>query len=332
MNRKSITLAISVLALAACSEPPPPQTESQSFNVDATRLTVSGISSGAYMAGQYHVAHSADVSGAGLIAGGPYYCATGSMNQGLGPCMNGGDMGMDGLAEYARAQSAADTIDALTNLNGDSVWVFLGSNDNVIHPDVPAAAVEFYDQVADEIAVTTVNDVAAPHGMPTVVGDGACEEIVTPFLNNCGYDAAGELLKSITAITNERSDQADGELITVTQPGAAEAEMLDEALLFVPSACAAGESCGLHIAFHGCQQSTAFVDDAFARTAGYNEWASNNDLLVLYPQVSSSRVAPINPLGCWDWWGYTGEEYATRSAAQISVVKALVDSLSGKSN
>ena len=92
---------------------------------------------------------------------------------------------------------------------------------------------------------------------------------------------------------------------------------------------AAGEACGLHIAFHGCQQSTAFVENAFANSSGYNEWASSNNLLVLYPQVDSSRVAPLNPLGCWDWWGYTDENYATRAGAQVSVVSALVDSLSG---
>ena len=35
-------------------------------------ITVSGLSSGGYMAVQYQVAHSSSVAGAGVIAGGPY--------------------------------------------------------------------------------------------------------------------------------------------------------------------------------------------------------------------------------------------------------------------
>jgi poly(3-hydroxybutyrate) depolymerase len=105
--------------------------------------------------------------------------------------------------------------------------------------------------------------------------------------------------------------------------------MLETAFLYVPESCAAGKICGLHVALHGCQQSAEFVGDAFAANAGYNEWAESNDLLVLYPQVSSSKLAPMNPMGCWDWWGYTGEQYATKAGPQIVVIKSMIDALAG---
>jgi poly(3-hydroxybutyrate) depolymerase len=38
------------------------------------QCTVSGVSSGAAMAIQFHVAHSSLVSGAGIVAGPPYWC------------------------------------------------------------------------------------------------------------------------------------------------------------------------------------------------------------------------------------------------------------------
>ncbi len=44
--------------------------------VDARRysnVTVSGISSGGYMAVQFHVAFSSVVDGSGVVAGGPFY-------------------------------------------------------------------------------------------------------------------------------------------------------------------------------------------------------------------------------------------------------------------
>ena len=45
------------------------------YNVDLHETTVSGISSGAYMAVHFGVAHSAIVKGVGTTAGGPYLCA-----------------------------------------------------------------------------------------------------------------------------------------------------------------------------------------------------------------------------------------------------------------
>ena len=43
---------------------------SGSYNVDSSQVSVSGMSSGACMATQFHVAHSSDVMGVGIIAGG----------------------------------------------------------------------------------------------------------------------------------------------------------------------------------------------------------------------------------------------------------------------
>ena len=48
-------------------------------------VTVSGISSGGYMAVQFQVAYSSVVRGAGIVAGGPYYCAEGSVRRNRGP-------------------------------------------------------------------------------------------------------------------------------------------------------------------------------------------------------------------------------------------------------
>ena len=36
---------------------------------------------------------------------------------------------------------------------------------------------------------------------------------------------------------------------------------------------------------------------------------------------------PLNPQGCWDWWGYTGNDYATQDAEQIQAVKQIAQSL-----
>src|SRR5271157_5664425 len=45
------------------------------YSVDPAQISVAGLSSGAFMANQLHIAHSADVMGAAMIAGGLYGCA-----------------------------------------------------------------------------------------------------------------------------------------------------------------------------------------------------------------------------------------------------------------
>ena len=49
----------------------------QPFNVDISQTSVSGLSSGGYMAVQLEVAYSSIVKGVGVIAAGPYFCAQG---------------------------------------------------------------------------------------------------------------------------------------------------------------------------------------------------------------------------------------------------------------
>ena len=314
--------------LAACGAEAPPPVETPTFNIDTSRITVSGASSGAMMATQIHIAHSGLVGGVAMVSGGPYYCAQGSLKLGLGPCMQGGDIGTADLIAHLRRSSAAGNIDDISNLSDDHVWLFRGTADGVMHSDLTKAAREFYAEFTEQ-AVVVVDDIPAAHGFPTIAAGVPCAEMAPPFLNACDYDAAGELLQTLYGDLQPPGN-APADLIEVAQPGAGDAGMLPNALAYVPQACKDGAACGVHIVFHGCQQSTAFVGDEFAKGAGYNTWAATNKLVVLYPQVDSSRIAPMNPMGCWDWWGYTGENYATKDGAQVGVVKATLDALAGK--
>jgi poly(3-hydroxybutyrate) depolymerase len=70
---RAATLCACVALPAAHAAPLP------ALKIDAANVTVSGLSSGGYMATQLHVAWSSMFKGAGVIAGGPYYCAQGSI-------------------------------------------------------------------------------------------------------------------------------------------------------------------------------------------------------------------------------------------------------------
>ena len=52
------------------------------YNVDASQTSVSGLSSGGYMAVQFEVAFSSLVRGAGIIAGGPLLLRPGQSDYG----------------------------------------------------------------------------------------------------------------------------------------------------------------------------------------------------------------------------------------------------------
>ncbi len=58
--------------------------------------------------------------------------------------------------------------------------------------------------------------------------------------------------------------------------------------------------------------------------------AGANRIVVLYPQAARSLAWPFNPLGCWDWWGYSGADYATRAAAQLASVHRMLLALGAR--
>ena len=62
------SLAAAAFAAQAASPLPP-------LNVDKTQISVSGLSSGAFMANQLGYAYSSTFMGVGVFAGGPYMCA-----------------------------------------------------------------------------------------------------------------------------------------------------------------------------------------------------------------------------------------------------------------
>ena len=94
----------------------------------------------------------------------------------------------------------------------------------------------------------------------------------------------------------------------------------------MPAAILAAARCSLHVALHGCEQTMEQIGQDFAQHAGYIKWAEVNSIVVLFPQVRSS---PVNPKGCFDWWGYTGVDYASKLGAQMHAVHAMVARLAG---
>jgi poly(3-hydroxybutyrate) depolymerase len=307
-----------------------------SIQVDAQGTAVAGLSSGAYMAAQYELAYSAAVRGVAVVAGGPWNCTLGNMLN-AGACMGqvAGKTPVPALmADSARSAAAAGKIDSLDNLKGHRVYLFSGTNDQIVKTPVMDAAAAFYRLLGVEgDALDYVHTVPAGHAWITPEYGADCGANAAPFINHCsvggvGYDQAGEFLRHVYGNLNPPAAELSASVQTFDQKelAGAAAKMADEGYVFVPAACRSGARCRLVIVFHGCAQSAKTVGDKVYAHAGFNRWADTNQLVVLYPQVNASL---FNLQGCWDWFGYTGGAYASKAAPQLVAVKAMADRLMG---
>jgi len=342
MGRRQAQLvtAIAMLAVAACSRGADDAAGGERLPrlpIDPGSVTVSGISSGGAMAAQFHVAHSSLVRGAGLLAASPYRCAEGSVREALGRCMKGEpQIPVTQLVEQTRQLARDGRIDAVAGLEGGRVWLFHGAADPYVHTRVADALEAYYRAFVAPADLARVELAGASHTFPTADATAApCGVSETPFLGNCGLDGARALLAhAYGELAPGRAAREAGLVQFDQRPYANEAGsagLAESGWMYVPETCAAGaaNACRLHVVFHGCQQGGSFVGDAFVRRAGYLEVAEANRIVLLFPQVEKS-LQPLNAFGCWDWWGYEGEDYATRDGRQIRAVRAMIADLLGE--
>ncbi len=347
---RRLRIAAALLALAAlfsgCSSERADELPALGATLDAT--SVSGISSGAYMAGQFEIAHSRDVAGVGIVAGGPYGCSEslfadvipgpGTALLNLTKAVNGcmlnalqtfGVPNPAQLAQRADRLAGMDRIDPIANVKKHRIYLFSGKADHTVVPAIVDAARRFYEALGvPDAQISFVSDIDAGHGFVTNDKGRACDYTGAPYIIDCDYDQAGALLKQIYGPLKPPAAEATGTFLLFDQHPftheLASNGMSDRGIVYVPQACRQTRGCRVHIAFHGCGQNRTFVGDTFVRDSGFARWADTNKLIILFPQTATT---PFNPQGCWDWWGYTGPEYLTRNAVQIVAVRRMLEHL-----
>lgn len=311
------------------------------YNLDRDDVTVSGVSSGGYMAVQLQVAYSSRFTGAGVVAGGPYGCAEGTLAIALTRCMRptaADEPDPARLAWLTRLAAAQDRIDPVDGLARDRVWMFASPDDTVVHPRVSERLFDYYLAFVEPARIAYVRDVRGEHSMPTAdfgfpcFHKGASSNPDDHFLNDCDYDAAGAMLAHLLQRVRRVPSEPAGRLVAFDQaeflPQPAAHGLAATGYAYVPDACAAGMRCRLHVALHGCLQSADRIGETYVRHAGYNRWADANRLVVLYPQATASPQQG-NGNGCWDWWGYDDARHLERGGRQMAAVMRMVDRVTG---
>lgn len=308
------------------------------LQLDAGRVAVVGLSSGAYMATQAQLAYPDVFPNAALVAGGPYGCAGGTLRTALSSCMKGAPaIDVDTLVANARKRAAAGEIGPLSALARSHVYLLHGTADGVVAPAVAEAGAQFYRRLRDGDAalagMQVVDDGARDfaHNLPIAAKGADCGQSVSPYLGRCGFDAAGEIFRQLFGAPSQPvADTAKGRVLDFDQDAlrtdGADAFLASKGYVYLPPACAAGKPCGLVVALHGCKQNADAIGETFVQDAGFNRWADAYGVAVLYPQTRAS-FAPLNPQACWDWWGYSGTDYDTRHGVQlrwlVNAVRAL---------
>lgn len=310
------------------------------LNIDLKQTTTSGVSSGAYMATQFHIAYSDIVTGAAQVAGGPYGCADNIPGTppglvALERCMKtqAGAPNLGQLVANVQYLEKSKAIGSLDNLKNARVYLFSGANDTVVTRPVVDASEALYKalKVPDGNIQYVKNDKAA-HAFVTTDYGAACDFLGGDYLNDCDYDQAGDLLKHLyTDVKTPNAPQAAAQPVKFSQKefigDQSRSGMLEYGYIYVPESCAGGQQCRVHIAFHGCEMSAEKIGDHFAVNAGYNRWADVNNIVVLYPQIKHTAKPTSNPAGCWDWFAYSGYDYNQRGGFQPTAIRKMLTAL-----
>lgn len=330
------------------------------LGLQADQVTVSGLSSGAYMAGQFGVAYSASLSGAAVLAGGPYGCSRGSVSTAMLNCSCPAEKNfllsladafpglgcmafspqVYGIFSERAIKGNQGAIDDVGNLRHHRLYLLSGGQDHVVDRKLVSAAELVYREHGVPQAQIHHEDLPdAGHAFPSLQATAACGVTRSPFINQCQVDTAGDLLKWLypdmaSAVPGGVDEGAFYQFSQRVYAGPGFTGLDSTGWLYVPKACkAAGSGCRLHVAFHGCEQGQSFKTEGqgvyglqFVKEAGYNRWAEAGRIVVLYPQVKASTQGSLyepyrfNPKGCWDFWGYT-EKYAANNATAPDFAK-----------
>ena len=276
------------------------------------------------MANQLHIAHSADIMGAAMIAGGLYGCAVQDVesdgvlalaSQAVGPCMKAPFM-LDDVSTYKdrlEKLAAKGWIDPPANLARAKIYFFTGGSDDVVPSETVEKGKALYDALGVPAGNIVFEDRSGPaakagHSWVTKNFGGSCYANASPYIDDCHLRSGrrrteGDLRRRISSRPPPRRPAASSPSTRRNSSPARRRRRTassDTGYLYVPKACEPGaaQPCRLQVALHGCKQSAEVLGDVFYTKIGVNEWADANRILVLYPQAHATTLAEL-PRQLW---------------------------------
>ena len=286
-----------------------------------TSYSVAGFGSGASFAHQLHVAFASTIQAAGLVAPSPYYCSIGSHARDVTACRaNPYFFHLPTSVTQFRNQGSDGNVDPITALANDRAYLVSGTADRFIVQETVKNTEAFYRTfIQNDYKIYTNYTIPAGHGWITDSYGGPCWSTGQPFIVNCGFDLAGDMLKHLTGSLLPRTSQIPAHMHSFDQSKYGDvwqAGMSSRGFVYLPAYCINNTDCTVISVFHGCHQNYDSVGDIFIKQTGFNEWAESNDIIVIYPQTISTSS---NPAGCWDTWGYTDANFTVQAGLQMKL-------------
>jgi hypothetical protein len=183
--RRSLLLSLGLLSATSFAGPPP----LPALNIDIGQTSISGISSGGFMAVQFQVAHSSIVRGVGVVAGGPYYCSQDSLATAITKCscageptvpcaVTGTSTDVPDLVTATQTMYGDGLIDAPTNVANQKVVTLSGAKDTLVPPLIARQLSSYYTALGLPAAsLSAVQLDKAAHTMPTLNFGIACAQV-----------------------------------------------------------------------------------------------------------------------------------------------------------
>lgn len=388
--------------------------------------TISGISSGGFMAQQMATIYSLSVEGVATIAGGYYFCAldylpkkieqdrqtigeqnlflyepsnkalsdslnplvifSGEINpvtwfkpsvgnpiyQAVSECMLNPDNTKINYS-YIKKNVGKNLIDHTDHIKDQKVLIFHGKKDSVLDSKMQNKLISFYQHFNLPKENLRVIKGKGSHNFPISEKKGIdCNKEDVPYLGNCQYDLAFEILSHLDQISNEKNEINENNLFMIDQTLTNENKVREMKKFKQPTASIAPygylyasdeclnnpRSCKLHVALHGCKMSDSYNDEfqqsyqtqvqntkdlhvkknalnkllgkvsiedktnrygllKFVLDSDFLKYAEKNHLILLFPQTwITEKNYPYNPKGCWDWFGWTNDKYATNDGIE----------------
>ena len=296
----------------------------------AREFSVSGLSSGAYLTVQMQVAYSQSVIGSGVIGGGPYYCAQNSLTQAAVCTQTPALVSLDPLVSITKKYENEGLIDDLSNLQNAKIWLFSGTLDVVNYQEAMVKLQTYLENYVDSSNLVSVFNIPAGHAFINDGWGSICTYSGYPWINNCLIDSSGKILEHIYGKLNPKVSYKSSNIYSFKQkPYFSDSDwsgssMADTGYIYIPEVCK-NKECKVHLVLHGCDQDYTETLGAVVYHTGYIEWAEANDMIVLFPQAAVSLVS--NPQTCWDWWGYTNSQYATKKGVQMQALFDMTQNL-----
>jgi len=298
-----------------------------------SQITTSGISAGAFVAVQFGVSFSQYVTGTGVLAGGPFYCAADSEITALTACMSQpSSLSTATLVQAMQTAEQNGDIDPISNLG--KFYLYSGLFDYTVFTGVvKALEAQLLGVGVAKANISTEYNVPSGHCVSTDSYGNFCVLTESPWINDCLYDAVGAFLNFFyKGLKPKASLPSSINWVTIDLDNympsgwtAYGASLSSTAYMYVPSQCSGNTTtCTLHIVWHGCQQGYGQLGDTFITHAGYIQWAITNNMIVLFPQAAESIE---NPEGCFDWWGYVSSDYSFKTGVQMAGVRNLAVAL-----